>query len=79
MDVELPALASLPGEMPQTPGMETMLPDVSRRKSCNAPVTGLNASIQPLPKLPIRMLWLYGPKIAGRYCHPQGALNQSPC
>src|ERR1700730_203509 len=77
--VALPARPSLPGEIDHSPGSTICAPVLSRRKSWKRPVTGSKAAIIPLPKLPTRMLWVYGPKSLGAIAIPHGASRKLPC
>src|SRR5260370_7020123 len=77
--VEEPALPLLPKVKDHRPSMNTRELSGLRTKPMNFLVKPLKAAIQPLRKLPTRMVLLNSPKSRGVQTTPQGALNQSPC
>ena len=77
--VEEPAVPLLPKVKDQRPSMKTRELSWLRTKPMNFLVKPLKAAIQPLRKLPTRIVLLNSPKSRGVQTTPQGALNQSPC
>jgi hypothetical protein len=76
--VEEPAAPLLPKVKDQIPSMSIRELSGLRAKPMNFLVKPSKAAIQPLRKLPTRMVLLNSPKSRGVQTTPQGALNQSP-
>src|SRR6267143_1632476 len=74
-----PAPPLLPKVSDQRPGIVTSLLSGVWTKPMKLLVKPLKAAIQPLRKLPTRMVLLNSPKSRGVQTTPQGAFKKSPC
>src|ERR1700731_2959472 len=64
---------------PLLPKVKDQIPSMNIRELSGLRTKPMKAAIQPLRKLPTRMVLLNSPKSRGVQTTPQGALNQSPC